>query len=50
MKYVLRIMNAIAIFVTEYVLQVTQWNGNYEELVLIWHMAITNYTIVTFAT
>ena len=32
---ILRIMNAIATFVTEYVLQVIQQNGNNEELVRI---------------
>ena len=47
---ILRIMNAIATFVAEYILQVTQWNGNYEELVRIWSMAIKNHTIATFAT
>ena len=40
-------MNAIATFVTEYVLQVTQWNGNYEELVRIWSMA-TYVAMVVF--
>ena len=49
-------MNAIATFITQYVLQVIQRNGNYEELVRIRSMAIlltkfsiTNYTIATFA-
>ena len=45
---ILRIMNAIATFVTEYELQVIQRNGKYEELVRIW--SITNYTIATSAT
>ena len=42
---------AIATFVTQYVLQVIQRNGNYEELVRIdlWQN-ITNYTIATFVT